>query len=245
MTSSQHSFGIRGLFVGLVSAVVLGSPQAAAYDEPKLLEEFGDWAAYEQGQRKRHLCFASSKPKESKGGNRNRGEPEALITHHPGARVKDEIAFISGYLFRKGTQAEVKIGGHTFQLRVVRDGAMPGRKETAEKMLAAMKEGKTMVITGVTAWNKETTDTYSLIGFAEAYEAIGKACGKDEEKEEEEKLAAAEKAKKEAAAKAAKEGEKKALSAKPKKTGDETARKAILLPAAEPKPKKTKIEPLR
>lgn len=220
---------------------------AEAYDEPRLIEEFGDWGAYEQGERKRHLCYASSLPVKSTGGNRNRGEPEALVTHHPGAKIKDEIAFISGYLFRKGTQAEIKIGGHVFQLRVVRDSALPGRKETAGKMLAAMKEGKTMVITGVTAWNKETSDTYSLIGFAEAYEAIGKACGRDKEKEEEEKLAAEEKAKKEAEEKAAakKSGGKTAKGGPEKKTGDETARKAILLPAVEPKPKRTVIEPLR
>ena len=250
----------RPVWLAAVVAIYAATP-ALAYDEPKLIEQFGDWGAWEQGNKKRHLCYASSLPKEIKGGNRTRGEPEALVTHHPGARVKDEVAFISGYLFRKGTQVEVKIGGNEFQLRTSRDGALPGRKDIAEKMLVAMREGKTMIVSGVTAWGKSTTDTYSLVGFAEAYAAIGKACGhvpeggeeggekiageegKDGEKGEG-KAASKEKAAKKEPGKAPKDAKKPTVTST-KKTGDETARKALLLPPADPKPNRTKIIPLR
>ncbi len=242
------------------AAILYAATPALAYDEPKLIEQFGDWGAWEQGEKKRHLCYASSVPKEVKGGNRTRGEPEALVTHHPGARVKDEVAFISGYLFRKGTQVEVKIGGNDFQLRTSRDGALPGRKGIAEKMLVAMKEGKTMIVSGVTAWGKSTSDTYSLVGFAEAYAAISKACGHGPKGEEGDKKTAGEEGKDGEKGEGKTAGEEKTAKKKSgkepkdsktptvtttKKTGDETARKALLLPPSDPKPKRSKIIPLR
>ena len=44
------------------------------------------------------------------------------------------------------------------------------------KLLAAMKRGNTMIVTGTSSRGTLTTDRYSLSGITAAIEAIGKAC---------------------------------------------------------------------
>jgi hypothetical protein len=42
---------------------------------------------------------------------------------------------------------------------------------------AAMRDGKQMVVKGVSSRGTKTTDTYSLAGVSQAYDAINEACG--------------------------------------------------------------------
>ena len=43
-------------------------------------------------------------------------------------------------------------------------------------MIDAMRKGSSLTVRGTSARGTEITDTYSLLGFSKAYQAIGAAC---------------------------------------------------------------------
>ena len=63
-----------------------------------------------------------------------------------------------------------------FDLFTKNDGAWNYDRSNDRAMVAAMKRGLSMVITGRSSRGTVTTDTYSLRGFTAAYNAISDAC---------------------------------------------------------------------
>ena len=62
-------------------------------------------------------------------------------------------------------------------LRSQKDRAWAKDADDRQALVDAMRKGTSLVVQGTSARGTETTDTYSLMGFSKAYEAIGAACG--------------------------------------------------------------------
>ncbi len=139
--------------------------------------DYGDWSSFQFSEDGNLACYMSSEPKKAKGEYKKRGDVFAIVTHRPAEKRFGEVSIIAGYSYRKDSWAEVKIGRQTFQLFTQDDGAWAPDTETDEKLVRAMRKGRTMVVTGTSTRGTLTTDTYSLSGFTKASRAIAKACG--------------------------------------------------------------------
>ena len=82
----------------------------------------------------------------------------------------------AGYIFRKDSQAMLKIDGQLTKLYTDRGSAWAEDK-AEPKILKMMIRGKSMVVVGFSTRGTKIEDIYSLIGFTSAYQAISKACG--------------------------------------------------------------------
>lgn len=159
----------------VVFALVLFVSSAAAGKE---LGVYKDWAAYTEGKGKNRICWIYSEPKKAEGKYTKRGRIYVVVSHRPGQKTTDEVQFTAGYTFRKDSEVRVAVDKKSFNLFTDDDAAWTRSPEEDKALVAAMRAGNRMIVTGVSSRGTRTKDTYSLAGISAAHKAIGKACGK-------------------------------------------------------------------
>ena len=168
------SLAFRLTVVAFVALALAPAAPAASAAEIDTLGRFRDWNAYRTVADGNRLCYMVGEPKKAEGKYARRGKIYAFVTHRPAAKRLDEVSFDAGYTFKTGSEIKVVIAKKSFTL-TPRENTAWATDDKA--MIAAMKAGTSMVVRGVSSRGTNTKDTYSLLGFTAAYNAIGKACG--------------------------------------------------------------------
>jgi hypothetical protein len=99
-----------------------------------------------------------------------------FISHWPGKKVKAQPSTVIGYTFKPGSDVKLTIDTRDFILYPVDNMAWTDKVETERTILAAMKSGKTMSVSGTSAKGTITKDSYSLVGISAAMNTIDGAC---------------------------------------------------------------------
>jgi hypothetical protein len=165
------------LFVVLSGLIFSSSAGLAAENEPRLIGEHGDWSAYVMLEEGKKVCYMASQPKKHEGNYTRRGDIFALITHRPAEGTKNVFSYITGYPYKVGSDARVKIGSDRFTLFTQDETAWAPDASTDNKIAESIKKGSSMIVTGTSSRGTKTTDTFSLSGSSAAHEAISKECG--------------------------------------------------------------------
>jgi Invasion associated locus B (IalB) protein len=153
---------------------------AASADTPTLLGISKDWTAFTSGSGSSKFCYALSKPT-STTPKKKRDAIYMLITDWPNRRAKAEPEIVPGYLYKEGSKVTATVGGTAFDLFVKNEngaGAAWVRHHDDEaRLIDAMRNGSTLVVTGTSSHGSTTKDTYSLAGLGDALDRIHSACG--------------------------------------------------------------------
>lgn len=163
----------------LLLVLVLEGAAPARAQEPTLLGEFGDWAAYTYTSGQGKVCYAVSIPKSSEPTGLNRDPVFFLISHFPKQGVRNEISTIIGYPFRKESTAQLTIGEITFDLFTSGDGAWADSAAKDREIVEALKKGSRMDLQGTSWRGTSTKDNYSLQGVSAAVQKIDETCKTD------------------------------------------------------------------
>ena len=162
-----------------LAALSAGSPASAA-QEPTLMGSYRDWHVYSAGTGPERTCFAVTPPKDMSPPGANRNGVFFMITSWPGRNVKNQPSVVPGYPYREMSRAGVEIGADKFDFFTKDDGNAGGAwMETAEdevKLIAAMRRGSAMVVTGTSARGTLTKDNYSLAGISAALDKLASDC---------------------------------------------------------------------
>jgi hypothetical protein len=150
--------------------------QPAAAQEPTLLGEFGDWAAYTYTSGQGKVCYAVSIPKMSEPSGLNRDPVFFLISHFPKQGVRNEVSTIIGYPFRKESMAQLTVGETKFDLFTSGDGAWADSAAKDREIVEALKKGSKMDLAGTSWRGTSTKDNYSLQGVSAAVDKIDQSC---------------------------------------------------------------------
>ena len=150
--------------------------QQATAAEPRLLGTYSDWSAYAFTEGDNKVCYMASQPAKAEGNYTRRGEVFALITHRPAEGTRNVFSYITGYPYKPGSDAMVKIGGTNFTLFTQDETAWAADAVADNKIAATIKRGSKMIIKGTSGRGTLTTDTFSLKGSSAAHEAISKEC---------------------------------------------------------------------
>ena len=159
-------------------AATQASTKPVASDEPKLLGQYGEWAAYTATPNGKKLCFALAKPgsSQTEPPNRPRDPAYLFISTRPGDKVKEEISLIIGYALKANTEVTAAVGGTNFALYTQEDGAWIKNASDEPKMIEAMRKGSDLVVKGESGRGTKTTDTFSLKGISQALDRVGQEC---------------------------------------------------------------------
>jgi hypothetical protein len=170
---------IRKSLICMIMASSLLSGAAHA-DEPRIIAKDGYWTAYTFIEDGKKVCYMASQPQkmDNSAKKAKRGDVYALVTNRPADGTKNVFSYIAGYTYKAGSNVTVTIGKDKFTLFTQDDTAWAPDGATDNKIAAAMRKGKSMVVKGESAHGTATTDSFALKGTGAAYEAITRDCGK-------------------------------------------------------------------
>ena len=161
-------------FVALLLAFV---PLSAAAQSPQFLGTYRDWNVYKFTDGDQTICYIASEPKKQEGNYTGRDRPALLVTRRPGSRVVDEVSVQPGYSYLDGSQVEVEVDDNQeFELFTRGEHAWTKSEQADKDLIQAMRGGSDMTVRGTSIKETFSLDTYSLLGFTAAYEAMTEAC---------------------------------------------------------------------
>ncbi|MGI9434143.1 MAG: invasion associated locus B family protein [Geminicoccaceae bacterium] len=160
----------------LALAAWLALPLMASAQTPFSLGSYTDWNVWELEENGQKICYIVSEPKKQAGTYTRRGKPAVLVTRRPGPQVTDEVSVQPGYTYLEGSFVNVKVGQSTFALFTRGPHAWTKDETEDRSLIEAMRAGEAMTINGESSKQTTSTDTYSLLGFTKAYNAMVAAC---------------------------------------------------------------------
>jgi len=149
----------------------------ASAQTPKPIGTFGDWQALTYEENGKPVCYVFTEPAKKEGQYTSRGQVYALVTNRPADKKLNVVTIIAGYAYKEDSDVTLQIGDQKFTL-FTQEGMAWATDEDDPKIVDALKKGNDMVVRGTSSKGTETIDTYSLMGFSKAYDAIGAACAK-------------------------------------------------------------------
>jgi len=162
-------------------AACAGLMPAAAADGPKLLGAYRDWSAYETGSGDARVCYVLSQPKSISPKHVNRDPIFFLVSDWPVRKAKGEPEVVPGYPYKEDSKVYAQVGSDKITFFTQNDGsdgnAWVETRPDEVKLVAAMRRGSQMTVTGTSTRGTLTRDVYSLIGVSAALDKINKACG--------------------------------------------------------------------
>lgn len=166
----------RPSILALGMLFLASAAQAQSSAQPDLLGEFRDWAAFTYNGDNGKVCFAYTQPSQTRPDGVNRDPVHMFVTHRPAQGVRNEINVITGYPYRDGSQASAQVDDATFSLFTREDGAWVQNASDEGRLIAAMRAGRNMEVSGTSQRGTETRDTYSLLGVSAALDRIDEEC---------------------------------------------------------------------
>ncbi|MCH7555591.1 MAG: hypothetical protein IIC08_06340 [Proteobacteria bacterium] len=163
----------RFFFFAVFFALLAPLPASAAVET---LGTFQDWTAYQTTQGGKRICYMASPPKKDEGNYSKRGDILTMVTHRPASKSFNVVSIHAGYKYKKGSTAEVAIGGARFTLFTNAETAWANDTADDKALVKNMRAGAKMIVRAKSWRGTETKDTYSLLGFTAAMRAINKAC---------------------------------------------------------------------
>ncbi len=141
------------------------------------VEELGDfnyWSAYSFQKDGHKICYMVTSPIKQKGKVSGRKDAFMVVTNTPSDGTYDVVNLQAGYNYKKASEVKVRVGKQTFKMFPFED--MAWLKEGDEELVSAMIKGNTAEVSAVSDKGVKTVDTYSLLGFTKARNAMNKAC---------------------------------------------------------------------
>ena len=166
----------------LLGLVLLGlMAGGAAAQSPQFLGSFRDWTVYRFEDGEQAICYMASEPKKQEGNYTRRGSPAVLVTRRPGPRVVDEVSVQPGYSYMDGSEVQIEVDrNRRFMLFTRGEHAWTKSEDADQALIRAMRGGTDMTVRGTSTRTTFSLDTYSLLGFTAAYEAMIAACSQQE-----------------------------------------------------------------
>lgn len=149
----------------LAALLILLLPfSAAAQGAPQLIQQYSQWEAYRYEANGQVVCYILSKPQSLAPTNRNHGDVFFFVTNRPAQDVTNEASFLVGYPFEENSTVTVDVDGQEFTLFTKDDGAWVESVADERQLVAAMRAGRRMTVSGRSARGTDTTYTFSLSG---------------------------------------------------------------------------------
>lgn len=172
-------FAMGVLAAGLLASAprCLGAEgdDADSLQEPSLEGLYSDWSLYGLQENGAPVCYLSSGLERSSEDMPRRGQARVLITNRPAEGRRGVVSVDPGYTYEDGSAVLLTIGRRQFHLFTSGSAAWAQDSEDPQ-IIAAIRGGSTLVVTGRMKNGPATTDIFSLRGIGPALAALDRAC---------------------------------------------------------------------
>ncbi|MBD3785428.1 MAG: invasion associated locus B family protein [Sphingomonadales bacterium] len=169
---------LQGAAVLILAAASLTATGAVAQSSNRVAAST-DWSVFVEESPKE--CWGVSAPKttvntkDGKPVQVRRGDILLFVTYRSGK--PGEVSFMGGYPFADGSTVEMTVNnGQKFTLFTNGEGAWARSPEEDAKIIAALKSGADVTLTGRSGRGTQTSDKFSLMGFTAAMDEAGSRC---------------------------------------------------------------------
>jgi hypothetical protein len=142
------------------------------------LGTFKDWSAHILVENNGKICYLHAVPSKSEGKYSKRGDTYIQVTHRTSSKIRNEVSVTAGYTYNENNPPTLEIDGKKFLLFTQGDTAWADERNPDDRVVAAMRAGRNLIVGGTSSRGTVTVDSYSLSGFTAAHNAINKACAK-------------------------------------------------------------------
>ena len=142
----------------------------------KKIASFEKWSVYAKSK---SLCYMIAQPEKSEGEYKLRGRVRIVVyRNNLENQNKNAIGIDFGYSFTKNSKAFIEIDNkNKFKLSTFGQTAWTASKAKKDKkIIEAMIKGNKLIAFGQSKRGTNTKDTYSLNGFAKAFNKINEYC---------------------------------------------------------------------
>lgn len=139
--------------------------------------KFADWGFFTTDFGGKKICYILSLPIKKDGNYEKRGEPYFLVINSKDNI--DETTISSGYIYKEGSEIELSFGFRKINAFTYKNLAWSYSKADDIEIIKEMRKNLDVVVSGISKNNKYSQDTYSLIGFNQAFKKMKESC-KDE-----------------------------------------------------------------
>ena len=160
----------------LSAALFVASAGAALAQSPSSLGKFNDWSAWSYAGSKGKVCYIHSSPSELIPSSLRHGDVSFFVRTSPGEGITNEANFVVGYPFKENSTVIVDIDNKKFTMFTQGDSAWLLNAAEEPQLLAAMKAGKKMTVSGTSRRGNSTSYAYSLSGVTAASDKIVTEC---------------------------------------------------------------------
>jgi invasion protein IalB len=143
--------------------------------EPSLEGLYNDWSLYGIQENGNLVCYLSSGLEHASDPVPRRRQAFVLITNRPAEGRRGVVSVDPGYTYEDGGTVLMTIGRKQFHL-IGKNGSAWAQDNEDPQILAAIRGGSTLVVTGRMRNGPATTDTFSLRGFPKALAALDQTC---------------------------------------------------------------------
>jgi invasion protein IalB len=142
---------------------------------PALEGLYKDWSLYRLEENGNSTCYLASNLERSSDNVPRRRPAFVLITNRPAEGRKGIVSISPGYTYAEGDEVLMTVGRKQFHLVAARGSAWAEDSEDPQ-IVAAIRGGSTLIVTGRMKDGPTTTDVFSLNGFGPALTALDRAC---------------------------------------------------------------------
>ncbi len=175
--AQRYLRAIAALFVLISAAAIAATTSPAAATEQTFIAAYRDWSLYRFADGDEELCFIASEPTKQDGNYERRGPPAVLVTRLPAEPDNDEVSVQPGYSYKPDSDVEIVVDGdRRFSLFTRGEYAWTRSPADDEALIGAMRAGLQMTVRGTSTRDTFSLDTYSLLGFTAAINALDRAC---------------------------------------------------------------------
>jgi invasion protein IalB len=157
------------------AAYAAEAESADSRQEPSLEGLYADWSLYGMQENGNLTCYLSSGIERSSDTVARRRPAVVLITNRPAEGKRGVVSVNPGYVYEDGSTVLMSIGRKQFHMFTA-GGSAWAQDGDDEQIIAAIRGGSTLVVTGRMKGGPATTDTFSLKGFGPALAALDRAC---------------------------------------------------------------------
>ncbi len=145
-------------------ALLIAPAALAQQARPRKLGEFDAWTAAVYEERGKEVCYAFART--------SRDGVLLTVTHRPGGR--DTVTVSAGYTYPRNAEPVATVGGT--ELAFYTAGTTAAARDGAAAV-RAFRAGREAVMNAPAANGRgRVSDTFSLMGFTQAYEVISREC---------------------------------------------------------------------
>ena len=142
----------------------------------KKIGSFEKWSVYAKSK---SLCYIIAQPEKSEGAYKLRGRVRIVVyRNNLDDQNKNAVGIDFGYSFNENSKAFIEIDSkNKFKLNTFGQTAWTASKTKKDKkIIEAMIKGDKLTAFGTSKRGTKTKDTYSLDGFAKAFNRINNYC---------------------------------------------------------------------